>query len=723
MNLYESIKSNHNRKVPRRFIKESAEGGKEFWDKVDAGEIKVGGTLDSDGAGDIDVLDLNKNADYILIKRNSGYQPFVAAWAPEFYNGKLTWGQGHYFDNEEDAREYFNQKAVKECDKPIKEAIDMDKLRAARGRENQQTLDKESKIKDNIHNNAMEVIDVLNNYGYDNLLEVGNYLLGEGLLNQDLDNKNKLTADGWSHRFGYLSGRNEYKHITAFAIMGGGACGNVGIKFTNTRYFLMDEKCENIRYNTVDEIPSELLSYYEYLADWANNGNGSVDNFINKVEAFVNAYSEKYPELQESCKGKKEIKETGSKEGAAKRKINRRKKNLEWLKSQVDKKPMSDLSDEDKKVITKNIDKALSTYKESNLAKYLGVKSVLDEAINHANDDINAKIKEALRSKTAARKYKKDLEDEGIKIDDTPREGVNLIGPNGRVLSADRQNIYGPTKPGHGRTHDDGRYGNSIQSKHKDLDSYDSYIARDKENLDKLEKMQRDDIIRAYPNKTSEEAIEAHKKEIENGMTSLARDKKWRKNIEDDIHELRQARDKAHRGTIVPGYSDTTIDREKYYKDPKNKDGRGYSKLVDAIDYKGYLDSKDNNENKDFANGHYRQTPGQKLRNEFKSLKQTADSTYWGSYDAKRDLADKEIDAQAIENRKKEIEEEYKKKMDDEVNSMLERKSNADASYKGHKDSYRARINAIKDFRAKHGMAAKDDPDFETYINKKAGRS
>ena len=61
--------------------------------------------------------------------------------------------------------------------------------------------------------------------------------------------------------------------------------------------------------------------------------------------------------------------------------------------------------------------------------------------------------------------------------------------------------------------------------------------------------------------------------------------------------------------------------------------------------------------------------------------------------------------------------------MDDEVNSMLERKSNADASYKGHKDSYRARINAIKDFRAKHGMAAKDDPDFETYINKKAGRN
>lgn len=93
-----------------KYLNESAEDNQKFWDKVEAGEIKVGDTLDSDGAGDIDILDLNKNADYILINRNKGYEPFVAAWSPEFYNGKLTWGQGHYFDNEEDAREYFNSK-------------------------------------------------------------------------------------------------------------------------------------------------------------------------------------------------------------------------------------------------------------------------------------------------------------------------------------------------------------------------------------------------------------------------------------------------------------------------------------------------------------------------------------------------------------------------------------------------------------------------------------
>ena len=76
-------------------------------------------------------------------------------------------------------------------------------------------------------------------------------------------------------------------------------------------------------------------------------------NYINNGEKIV-----------ESCK-KEPVKEAGNKEGAAKRKSNRRKKNLEWLKSQVDKKPMSDLSDEDRKGIKKNIDDALSTYKES----------------------------------------------------------------------------------------------------------------------------------------------------------------------------------------------------------------------------------------------------------------------------------------------------------------------------------------------------------------------
>ena len=87
-------------------INESAEGNSEFM----SSDIKAGDVVPTRGVGDVEVLDVNKNKNYILVKRGKGYQPFVAAWNPELVDGKLTWGQGHYFDSEEDAREYFNKK-------------------------------------------------------------------------------------------------------------------------------------------------------------------------------------------------------------------------------------------------------------------------------------------------------------------------------------------------------------------------------------------------------------------------------------------------------------------------------------------------------------------------------------------------------------------------------------------------------------------------------------
>lgn len=87
-------------------INESAEGNSEFM----SSNIKAGDVVPTKGAGDVEVLEVSKAKNYILVKRGAGYQPFVAAWNPELVDGKLTWGQGHYFDNEEDARNYFNQK-------------------------------------------------------------------------------------------------------------------------------------------------------------------------------------------------------------------------------------------------------------------------------------------------------------------------------------------------------------------------------------------------------------------------------------------------------------------------------------------------------------------------------------------------------------------------------------------------------------------------------------
>lgn len=101
-------------------VKESAEDGSKFW----SANFKVGDSLESDGAGSVEILDLDKGADYILVKRNAGYQPFVVAWAPGLTeDGKLYWGQGHYFTTEDEARSYLEDKKLSEGDEGKKVPI------------------------------------------------------------------------------------------------------------------------------------------------------------------------------------------------------------------------------------------------------------------------------------------------------------------------------------------------------------------------------------------------------------------------------------------------------------------------------------------------------------------------------------------------------------------------------------------------------------------------
>jgi hypothetical protein len=105
-------------KKPKK-LKEGLEGRSDFWE---AG-IQPGDVIETSGAGNVTIIDLDRVADYILVDRGAGFQPFVAAWAPELYGGKLSWGQGHYFDNEEDARQYFDSKRLNES--VIKEADEL----------------------------------------------------------------------------------------------------------------------------------------------------------------------------------------------------------------------------------------------------------------------------------------------------------------------------------------------------------------------------------------------------------------------------------------------------------------------------------------------------------------------------------------------------------------------------------------------------------------------
>lgn len=91
-------------------LNESAEGVQEFWSNFN---YKVGDEFET-SVGKAELLDNDSSNNYILLKLPTEY---VAAWAPELDGDKLVWGQGHYFDNESDARDYFNKKVFKECDK------------------------------------------------------------------------------------------------------------------------------------------------------------------------------------------------------------------------------------------------------------------------------------------------------------------------------------------------------------------------------------------------------------------------------------------------------------------------------------------------------------------------------------------------------------------------------------------------------------------------------
>jgi len=135
------------------------------------------------------------------------------------------------------------------------------------------------------------------------------------------------------------------------------------------------------------------------------------------------------------------------------------------------------------------------------------------------------------------------------------------------------------------------------------------------------------------------------------------------------------------------------------------------------------LDSKDNDVNKDYTvGGNLKRTPGQQVRDELKNKKYKVHDTYYYGRDALDDIENRKIDAKAIEARRKEIEEEYKKKLDDEVNNMLKKKSDADASYKGHKEDYNKRVSELNDFRKQHNLPTKDEDSFDDYLEKRAQR-
>jgi len=97
-----------------KVVKENVEDNNKFWNSG----VKIGDKF-KNGNMDITILDLNQPKNYIIVNRGGGYEPIVAAWHPELSdNGELVWGQGHYFDNLDQASAY-----VQNLSESLKESL------------------------------------------------------------------------------------------------------------------------------------------------------------------------------------------------------------------------------------------------------------------------------------------------------------------------------------------------------------------------------------------------------------------------------------------------------------------------------------------------------------------------------------------------------------------------------------------------------------------------
>ena len=216
--------------------------------------------------------------------------------------------------------------------------------------------------------------------------------------------------------------------------------------------------------------------------------------------------------------------------------------------------------------------------------------NLLTEKINKDNLEINSKIQRALRSKGEARKLEPELDKHGIKVNYDNSQGTTMIGPNGKRLSDDKNHVYGPSKAGFNNTH--AKTDRSYERWSKD---YGNRAEEYELKLKQLKDMDRDDIIRKYSDKSTEEALKAHQAEIE-------RTEKWAKDYRDDekkyaksaLHDRirgREYRRAGHDNDPRSNYSnpiDKTDFPEKYNRETGKYEKSGMSS-ADKVDYLTYL--------------------------------------------------------------------------------------------------------------------------------------
>lgn len=228
-------------------------------------------------------------------------------------------------------------------------------------------------------------------------------------------------------------------------------------------------------------------------------------------------------------------------------------------------------SKDDKLVFESTVDNSILQLTE---AEY---NTKLEEKINQDNLAMNQLIAKILRSKSEARKHEDELAKYGIKVDYDQGQGVTLHGPNGKSLYSSTKEVNGPAKPGHNDTHRQADNWHSSRVK-----SYQGYVDEYEKELADLKAMDRDDIIRKYNDKTTEEALKAHEdaiKRTEERIESYKKDveshKQSSKREEDSTLRTRRA---GHKGLV--NWHDTNM--------PKSTSN-------EKVDYLNYLTKVDYN--------------------------------------------------------------------------------------------------------------------------------
>ena len=143
--------------------------------------------------------------------------------------------------------------------------------------------------------------------------------------------------------------------------------------------------------------------------------------------------------------------------------------------------------------------------------KYNELEKVLTEKINQENKEINDIIGKALNNRSVARKNKDLLKSKGIDVQEVGSAGVQLVGPNGKVLSATQKYVGGPSVPGQNGTH----------KKSTDTDYYKNYKAEYQKSYTDLKNMKRDDVIRTYPKLSTREALKKHREDMQDAKDNL----------------------------------------------------------------------------------------------------------------------------------------------------------------------------------------------------------